>query len=488
MADPYDELPYGDTAYFHTHPAHLGGLAVLCGLAPPALAGGRILEVGCGTGFNLVAMSRSLPDAEFVGLDASAVQVERARALAAAVGATNVRFLAGRVEELDDAEGDYDAIIAHGFYSWVPPAAQTALLELIRRRLEPDGLAYVSFNTKPGWNARGIVRDFLLGAVPAGGSPLDRARAARERLAAFVASLPDPESPYGRQVATLAKSLADEPDYYLLHEYFAEFNEALTFGEFAARLAAHGLQYVAEARFATSAFAQLGEDRKALDAVGDDLVRREQYHDYRWQRSLRQSIVRRADRAVPRVADVEAVGRLWIRPRVELVEPIGDVDATEFDEALREEDGEPIRIHDPFYRRFLRRLRAAPHLRLQPGAFAADVLDVTKFDLGFEKTRHLVMQVVLKGTIEEVWHVASEPTRYAATAGERPCACAFVRRQARSGGAIVDRWHRVVRLDAADRAKLVRLDGSVDRATLAAEFGIDGDDLDRFASAALLEG
>ncbi|MBL8866928.1 MAG: class I SAM-dependent methyltransferase [Planctomycetia bacterium] len=488
MAQSYDELPYGDIAYFHTHPAHLGALAVLCGLAPPTLTGGRVLEVGCGTGFNLLAMSRSLPETQFLGLDASSTQIDRARALADEVGATNASFQVGRLEELDDATGPFDVILAHGVYSWIPPAAQTALLELIRRRLAPNGLAYISFNAKPGWNARGVVRDFLLGAVPADGSPIDRARAARERLAAFVASLPDPDSPYGRQVASLAKALADEPDYYLLHEYLAERNEALAFGEFAARLAAHGLQYVAESRFSTSAFAQLGADRTALDVVGDDLVRREQYHDYRWQRSLRQSIVCRADRAIPRVADAEAVGKLWLSPRVELVDPNVDVDATDFDEARREEDGEVVQIHDPFYRQFLRRLRAAPGRRLQPDSFLSDIRDYIGFDIGPEKSRHLLMQVVLKGTIEEVWHAYAEPTVYAAIVGDRPRACPLVRRQAGVGGSIVNRLHRGVRLDDADRARLTRLDGRTDRATLAAEFGIGNEDLERFAAAALLEG
>jgi SAM-dependent methyltransferase len=487
MSDSYDELPYGDIAYFHTHPAHLGAIAVLCGLAPPALVGGRVLEVGCGTGFNLVAMSRSLPDTRFLGQDASRVQIDRARALASEIGATNVEFRGGGIEDFDD-DGPFDVIFAHGFYSWVPPAAQTALLEWIRRRLSPEGLAYISFNAKPGWNARGVVRDFLLGAVPADGAPIDRVRTARAMLAQFVAMLPDPDSPYGRQLALHAQALADEPDYYLLHEYLAERNEAFTFGEFAVHLAAHGLRYVAESRFSTSAFAQLGADRAALDAVGDDLIRREQYHDYRWQRSLRQSILCHADRAIPRVADAAAIGKLWLSPRVELVDPNADVDATEFDEARREEDGEVVRIHDPFYRRFLRRLHTAPGRRLQPGAFAPDIHDYIEFDIGPDKTRHLLSQVVLKGTIEEVWHAYAVPTAYAVAAGDRPRACPLARKRAADGGTIVNRLHRAVKLEAADRAALARLDGVRDRAALTAEFGIPSDVLDRFAAVALLEG
>ncbi len=485
MADSYDELPYGDIAYFHTHPAHLGAVAALCGLAPPAIAGGRVLEVGCGTGFNLVAMSRSLPDTRFVGLDPSPTQIERGRALAAEVGAANVELRVGRIEDLDD--GPFDVILAHGFYSWVPPAAQSALLELLRRRLAPDGLGYVSYNAKPGWNARGVLRDFLLHAAPPGPAPRDRVAGARAALTAFLSALPDPESLHARQLAHHAAALAREPDYYWLYDDLSEHNEAILFSEFAHRLAAHGLQYVAESRFPTSAFAQFGVDRDALDAAGDDLVRREQLHDFRWNRSFRQSIVCHAGRAIPRTPGAAAVGRLWLSPRVELVDPAADLDAVEFDEARREEDGEVVQIHDPFYRRFLRRLQAAPGRRLPTDAFVPDILEYIEMEVGPDQTRQLLQRIVWKGTLEEVWYPYAEPTRYATVAGDRPRACALARRQAAHGDAIVNRLHRGARLDDADRAKLARLDGSADRAALAAEFGITRADLDRFAAAALLE-
>jgi SAM-dependent methyltransferase len=492
MADTYDELPYGDIAYFHTHPAHLGALAVLCGLKPPTIATGRILEVACGTGFNLVAMSRSLPDARFVGLDPSRIQIERGRALAAEVGASNVEFQVGRLEELDASSGSFDVIVAHGFYSWVPPSAQSMLLNLFQRQLAPEGLGYVSYNAKPGWNSLGIVRQVLLDVDQVERTPVERVRIARAALARFMESLPEPDSLYGRQLLHNAKALADEPDYYLFHEYLAERNEALTFGEFANRLAAHGLQYVAESRFSTSAFAQLGADRTALDAVGDDPVRREQYHDFRLNRTFRQSIVCHAGRAIPRTADVAAVEGLWLSPRVELVDPSADVDATDYDEARREGNGEIVQIHDPFYRRFLRRLRSAPGRRLQPGSFAADVRDYIEFDIGLEKTRHLLMQIVLKGTIEEVWHPYSETMRYSTEASERPRACPLARRQAANGGAIVNRLHRGAQIEDVDRALLAKLDGRIDRAALAVEFGLAPDELDRriehFAGVALLEG
>lgn len=55
----------------------LGRDRLIADLDPPA--GGTILEVGCGTGRNLVAAARRYPHARLFGLDVSSVMLERAR-------------------------------------------------------------------------------------------------------------------------------------------------------------------------------------------------------------------------------------------------------------------------------------------------------------------------------------------------------------------------------------------------------------------------
>src|ERR1041384_4312880 len=50
-------------------------------LNPPA--GGRVLEIGCGTARNLVVAARALPDGRFFGIDISSEMLETARRLVA---------------------------------------------------------------------------------------------------------------------------------------------------------------------------------------------------------------------------------------------------------------------------------------------------------------------------------------------------------------------------------------------------------------------
>ena len=54
----------------------LGRDRLIAGLAPPP--GGHVLEIGCGTGRNLILAARRYPDARFYGVDISAVMLEQA--------------------------------------------------------------------------------------------------------------------------------------------------------------------------------------------------------------------------------------------------------------------------------------------------------------------------------------------------------------------------------------------------------------------------
>ena len=49
-----------------------------------------------------------------------------------------------------------------GVFSWVPHDVRDALLELCAQKLRPGGLLYLNYNTRPGWNMRGLVREFLI--------------------------------------------------------------------------------------------------------------------------------------------------------------------------------------------------------------------------------------------------------------------------------------------------------------------------------------
>src|SRR5207253_9153728 len=118
-------------------------------------------------------------------------------------------------------------------------------LQICGQHLSPHGVAYISFNTYPGWYVRMWARDAMLFHADGITDPLQRARAGRD----FVMALK--QSPMGGGTATLLQGevqyLEGKPESYILHEYLEEWNQPMYFREFARRCAAHGVQYVGDA-------------------------------------------------------------------------------------------------------------------------------------------------------------------------------------------------------------------------------------------------
>ena len=64
---PYDSVPYTSHPYPQSHPDRRATVATLLGLTPAGVGGCRVLELGCGTGGNLLPMAQRLPGAASVG-------------------------------------------------------------------------------------------------------------------------------------------------------------------------------------------------------------------------------------------------------------------------------------------------------------------------------------------------------------------------------------------------------------------------------------
>src|SRR5262249_29590623 len=175
----YDDVPYDSHPIWVTHPDHLAVIATLAGMRPAPVEHCRVLELGCASGGNLIPMAVALPESQFVGIDLSPAQVADGQATIAALGVRNVTLEAQSILDLDESIGTFDYIVCHGVYSWVPPAVQDGILAVFARHLAPQGVAYVSYNTHPGWHLRGMVRDMMLFHAARFTEPVERIRQAR---------------------------------------------------------------------------------------------------------------------------------------------------------------------------------------------------------------------------------------------------------------------------------------------------------------------
>ncbi|HEV3386835.1 MAG TPA: class I SAM-dependent methyltransferase, partial [Gemmata sp.] len=160
-ANSYDEVPYECHPYPQTHPSRLATIATLFGLSPPPVDNCRVLELGCAGGGNLIPMAEALPESSFVGVDLSLRQIGDGETIVRNLGLMNISLRHASIADVDESYGMFDYVICHGVFSWVPQSTQRKILDISAKCLTPNGVAYVSYNTYPGWHMRGMIRDMM---------------------------------------------------------------------------------------------------------------------------------------------------------------------------------------------------------------------------------------------------------------------------------------------------------------------------------------
>src|SRR5262245_782765 len=127
--NPYDEVLYPNHSFAQTHPDRLATVATLLGLEPAPVERCRVLELGCGDGANLIPMAFGLPHSQVVGVDLAARPIAKGQEMVRALTLNNVNLRQANLLEITPELGQFDFIIAHGVYAWVPTEVQEKLLD-----------------------------------------------------------------------------------------------------------------------------------------------------------------------------------------------------------------------------------------------------------------------------------------------------------------------------------------------------------------------
>ena len=468
IARRYDAIPYAAQSNALSHPAHLATVATLFGLAPTPVATCRVLEVGCSDGANLLPMAAALPHARFVGCDVSARAIAAAREGAAALRLTNVAFVERDLAVLAAEPAEYDYIVAHGVYSWVPASVRDALLALAARRLAGNGLLFVSYNVYPGCHVRQAVWEILRHHVAAIADPPERVAAAR----AFAALMAEPGATQNETDALLRQEfarVAAQSDSALAHDDLAVPNDPVYFHAFADHLARHGLAFVAEARL--PAAGRAGLSARMREQVGAlPPLAREQYLDFARLARFRQSVACRADAGGGRPLDPARVAGMHVAASLALVRAAAEGKA--FAGA-----GEPADANVRALRRVLQWLAAQAPRRVP----VAEVADWQRRHAPGDAAHarpvtELLAEACLAGSVD----LSVQPPAFVPFVSERPTASAVVRWQAARQAVVTNLRHETLRIDdPAARSLLPLLDGTRSHADLVAAFAATLGDAER---------
>jgi len=465
----YDIVPYVGAADPAADIRRLESTASLFGMtpAPPPVA--RVLELGCGTGANLLPLAIEYPHALIVGCDLARGAIASARATADALAIGNVDFRHASLADVDEGWGEFDYILCQDVFSWVAPELRRRILVILSRNLAPQGVGFVSHDALPGWHLHEVAREMMryhTRDLAEQQAMIDQARA----LLSLAAEIQDQRS------GTYAALIRDEycllstiPDAELYHLLTEPHHRSFYFHDFIDELQGATLQWITDAGPGMCE-SWLPESAQTLLRQAPTLER-QQYVDHLANCTFRRALVCRGDVQLRPRADPQVLRRLWIGltagARVE--RGIGC-------EGIRllTDRGELV-ASDPVVGKALCTLDdARPELascsRLFPAELPVDFL----------------LDALRCGAIDGVLTPFTLTNRIDVL----PTASPLVRLQARQGGFVTNQKSEPVRLSALSQFVAQRLDGTRDRRELAEEIErvIESGGLDVDIALAMLTG
>ncbi len=464
LPSSYDAVPYHSHPFPQSQPDRLAVVACLFGLEPALPSQARVLELGCAAGGNLIPLAARYPQGTFLGIDYSAVQVSAAQQQIAALGLSNIR-----IEQRDitnfSVDETFDYVICHGVYSWVPEPTRAAILRVCREALTDRGVAYVSYNTYPGWRMREVVREAML--FHAGGQQDAGQRLAQGRaFLQFMGQAADPASIFGQLLKVESDMIANYRDDYVFHEHLEQYNAPCYFKDFMAQADRHGLAYLGEANFVEMLPQHLGADvQRTLEQISaGSIIQTEQYMDFIRNRYFRQTLLVKRERIgdIQRNIRAEQLATFNLSANIKTQRDVNVTASTvaTFESAL----GRTMDVTEPIIKAALLTLGQA-----YPRSVTFDGL--CRAASGLAQTagaqQDTLLNALLALAVNGLLDLHAEPVLFAGAREPRPQAFPVARHQALTGSTIVTNGrHEQVTLNIFQVALLGLLDGKHELAAL----------------------
>lgn len=288
----YDQIPYESYPYNKSDIGKIYAIAKLFDVDAVDFKKCKVLELGCAAAGNIIPMAIKFPKSEFKGIDLSEVQVNSGIEQIKELGLKNIKIEARSILDIDSSYGKFDYIIVHGIWSWVPENVRTQIFEICKNNLSDNGVAYISYNTLPGWNMVKSVRDMMLYHIKNHNTPQQKVTQGKALLNFINEARGEGADPYSLTIKNELEILKNAADSYIFHDHMEENNHPAYFSEFMGQADGSGLQYLGDAEISNMYLGNMPQKvNETLQQIGNDIVKVEQYMDFITNRRFRMSLI-----------------------------------------------------------------------------------------------------------------------------------------------------------------------------------------------------
>jgi len=466
LSDAYNQVRYPSLPRDQSHPAYISALAALSGLALPSIDTWRVLEIGCGNASNLIPLAVDYPGGEFLGIDRAKEPLDAGLELASDLGISNLQLQP--VDLLDwQPAGQFDYIIAHGVYSWVPPEVREKILQICAEHLKPLGMAFVSYNALPGCHFRRYAWDLMRFHVRRETDPAKRIEKARE-FAQLMASMPGEES-IQPAIRNEFETILKRDPAALYHDDLGERNDPFYLLDFVGDAVRYGLQYFGDAD-------PRRDDLQDQTEFAEDWLESRQYMDFLTRRRFRETLLCRKNVPIDRGLILERFLPLFAASRMKPADT--QEDGTQ---VFNFPGSGSLTTNHPLAKKILYEFSIAwPQ--------STRLSEISYEGYSPDSVAEMLMRLVCSRALELRIH----PPKIASSVSDRPIASSIARAQiARGYPMVTNQRHQDVELGNELSRKFVSiLDGSRDRAALIqdlVDFGADPESTPRTLNDGLLE-
>ena len=368
----------------------------------------------------------------------------------------------------------YDYIICHGVFSWVPKPVQDRILALCAESLDAEGIAYVSYNTRPGWNMRGTIRDMMRYHTANLSDPETKIEQARAVLEFFADSIPANGNAYGMLLKSELTQLRKQADGYMFHDHLEDVNDPIYFHEFMTRARAAGLDYLGEADLGVMWHGNLPpKTAEVLRGAESNVVKMEQYMDFLRNRMFRRTLLCHSGLKIHRNLSVPGLAGRFLAANLMLLDSASELKSNV---SVRFQIGQRniISTAAPVTKVALHRLATLWPKSIRFEDLAQHAVSAVDPGVDAHNCQQSPFFTVLGNYLltccaSDQIEISVHPSRFTIDVSAYPQASQLARQQARAGNIVTNLRHELVQLENADLHLLKMLDGSQSHDDLVAE-------------------